>query len=227
MVRSIDQIDPLLPRPFSIHRLIKKEGVAFGIELLYKVVGKGTRELSFRQPGDYLDLTGPLGKGFTIPGKVEQVKIIAGGIGVAPMIFLVEYLKEQAHDPADLQVFLGGRSKADLLCLEEFSAFGVRVHTTTDDGSSGEHCVVTDPLDDAMAENKPDIIYACGPLEMLVCVAGIADKHRVSCQVSIETVMACGMGACLGCAVVRRNHTDTYLHACLDGPVFDINEINI
>ena len=89
MVRLIDQIDPLLPRPFSIHRLIQKDGVATGIELLYKVVGKGTHELSLRQPGDYLDLTGPLGNGFTIPGKVGQIKIVAGGIGVAPMIFLV------------------------------------------------------------------------------------------------------------------------------------------
>ena len=227
MVRLIDQIDPLLPRPYSIHRLIKKDGVAFGIELLYKVVGKGTQELSFRQPGDYLDLTGPLGNGFTIPGKVGQIKIVAGGIGVAPMIFLVEYLKEQIHDSADVQVFLGGRSKADLLCLEKFSTLGVPVHTTTDDGSSGEHCLVTDPLDDTMTENKPDIIYACGPPEMLACVAGIADKHRVSCQVSIETMMACGMGACLGCAVVRRNHTDAYLHACLDGPVFDTQAIEI
>ena len=227
MVRLIDQIDPLLPRPFSIHRLIQKDGVATGIELLYKVVGKGTHALSLRQPGDYLDLTGPLGNGFTTPGKVGQIKIVAGGIGVAPMIFLVEYLKEQTRGPADVQVFLGGRSKADLLCLEEFSALGVPVHTTTDDGSSGEHCLVTDPLDSAVTENKPDIIYACGPLEMLACVAGIADKHRVFCQVSIETMMACGMGACLGCAVVRRNHTDTYLHACLDGPVFDTKAISI
>jgi dihydroorotate dehydrogenase electron transfer subunit len=227
MVRLIDQIDPLLPRPFSIHRLIKKDGVASGIELLYKVVGKGTHELSLRQPGDYLDLTGPLGNGFTIPDKVGQIKIAAGGIGVAPMMFLVEYLKEQTRDPVDVQVFLGGRSKADLLCLDEFSALGVPVHTTTDDGSSGEHCLVTAPLDYAVAENKPDIIYACGPLAMLACVAGIADKHRVSCQVSIETMMACGMGACLGCAVVRRNHTDSYLHACLDGPVFDTRALEI
>jgi dihydroorotate dehydrogenase electron transfer subunit len=227
MVRFTDQIDPLLPRPFSIHRLIKKDGVAFGIELLYKVVGKGTQALSLRQPGDFIDLTGPLGKGFTIPGKVGPIKIVAGGIGVAPMIFLVEYLKEQTHDFADVQVFLGARSKADLLCLSEFSIFDVPVHTTTDDGSSGDHCLVTDPLDHAVAANKPDIIYACGPLEMLACVAGIADKHRVSCQVSIEAMMACGVGACLGCAVAGRNHTDAYLHACLDGPVFDTRALKI
>ena len=227
MVRFIDQIDPLLPRPFSIHRLVKKDDAASGVELLYKVVGKGTHELSLRQPGDYIDLTGPLGRGFTIPAKVGHIKIVAGGIGVAPMVFLVEYLKEQTHDPADVPVFLGGRSKADLLCQEEFSTLGVPVHTTTDDGSSGDHCLVTDPLDHAVTENKPDIIYACGPMEMLACVAGIADKNRVSCQVSIETMMACGMGACLGCAIGRRNHNDTYLHACLDGPVFDAKTLQL
>jgi len=227
MVRLIDEIDPLLPRPFSIHRLIKKDGVAAGLELLYKVVGKGTHGLSLKQPGDHVGLTGPLGKGFRIPGNVAQIKIAAGGIGVAPMIFLVEYLKEKIRPAADIQVYLGGRSKADLLCLEEFSALGVPVHTTTDDGSAGDHCLVTDPLDNAVAENKPDIIYACGPQEMLACVAGIADKHGVSCQVSIETMMACGMGACLGCAVARRDQTETYLHACLNGPVFDIKTIEI
>ena len=198
-----------------------------GLELLYKVVGKATYGLSLKQPGDHLDLTGSLGKGFRIPGKVAQIKIAAGGIGVAPMIFLVEYLQEQTRPAADIQVFLGGRSKADLLCLEEFSALGVPVRTTTDDGSAGDHCLVTDPLDNAVSENKPDIIYACGPLEMLACVAGIAHKHGVSCQVSIETMMACGMGACLGCAVARRDQTETYLHACLNGPVFDTMEINI
>ena len=227
MVRLIGQLDPLLPRPFSIHRLIKKDGVACAIELLYKVVGKGTHKLSLRQPGDYLDLTGPLGKGFTISDKVGHINIVAGGIGVAPMIFLVEYLKEHFHNPAAIQVFLGGRSEADLLCQEEFSTLGVPVHTTTDDGSSGEHCLVTDPLDRAVTEDKPDMIYACGPMEMLACVAGIADKKGISCQVSIETIMACGMGACLGCAVVRRNHNDTYLHACLDGPVFDATVLQL
>jgi dihydroorotate dehydrogenase electron transfer subunit len=227
MVRSTYQIDPLLPRPFSIHRLVKKDGVASGLELLFKVVGKGTHGLSLIRPGDYLDLTGPLGNGFILPGKGRQIKIVAGGIGVAPMIFLVEFLKEQRHDLADVQVFLGGKSKADILCLEEFSAFEIPVHTTTDDGSSGDHCLVTDPLEIAVAENPPDMIYACGPMEMLACVAGITEKHKVACQVSIESMMACGMGACLGCAVAERHQADTYLHACIDGPVFDICKLKI
>lgn len=225
MVRFPEQIDPLLPRPFSIHRLIKQAGVTTELELLYKVVGKGTHILSLRQPGDYLNLTGPLGRGFAVPPDVENIKIVAGGIGVAPMLFLVDYLIEQGHDLTAVEVFLGGRSKADLLCLDEFSAFGLPVHMTTDNGSSGDQCLVTDPLEIAVVENRPDIIFACGPMEMLACVAGIADKSGVACQVSIETMMACGMGACLGCAVAGRKNSGKYLHACLNGPVFDIREL--
>ncbi len=227
MVRLADRIEPLLPRPFSIHRLIAAKGIATAIELLYKVVGKGTYQLSLKQPGDFVDLTGPLGNGFVIPDRVLNVYIVAGGIGVAPMVFLSAFLQERTHAPAAVRVFLGARSKADILCQKEFSSLGVEVQTSTDDGSSGNRCLVTDPFACAVAENQPDIIFACGPLEMLTCVAGIADKHGVSCQISIETMMACGMGACLGCAVASRNHPDAYLHACLDGPVFDTRELKI
>jgi dihydroorotate dehydrogenase electron transfer subunit len=227
MVRFPELVDPLLPRPFSIHRLIKQADVTTGLELLYKVVGKGTQALSLRQPGDHLSLTGPLGRGFAVPADVAHIKIVAGGIGVAPMIFFLDYLHEHKRDLEGVEVFLGGRSKADLLCLDEFSTLGVSVHLTTDDGSSGDQCLVTDPLEIAVVENRPDIIFACGPMEMLACVAGIADKHGVACQVSIETMMACGMGACLGCAVAGRKSSDKYLHACLNGPVFDIRELKI
>jgi dihydroorotate dehydrogenase electron transfer subunit len=227
MVRFPELVDPLLPRPFSIHRLIKQAGVTIGLELLYKVVGKGTQALSLRQPGDHLSLTGPLGRGFAVPVDAAHIKIVAGGIGVAPMIFFLDYLNEHKYDLAGVEVFLGGRSKADLLCRDEFAALGVPVQMTTDDGSSGDQCLVTDPLEIAVVENRPDIIFACGPMEMLACVAGIADKHGVACQVSIETMMACGMGACLGCAVAGRKSSDKYLHACLNGPVFDIRELKI
>lgn len=227
MVRSIPQIDPLLPRPFSIHRVTKKDGLVTGLELLFKVVGKSTHALSLKKPGDCLDLMGPLGNGFTIPAAVKHIKIVAGGIGVAPMIFFLDYLREHRPDLANIQVFLGGKSKADLLCLNDFSAIGVPVYATTDDGSSGDRCLVTDPLEMAVAKSLPDIIYACGPMDMLACIAGIAHKYKIACQVSIEAMMACGMGVCLGCAIASRHHSDRYLHACLDGPVFDITDLRI
>ncbi len=227
MVRSSEQIDPLLPRPFSIHQLIKQKDSVTGLELLYKVVGKGTRILASRRPGDFLRMTGPLGKGFEIPANVSNVKIAAGGIGVAPMVFLAQTLSESSPHLSSAEVYIGGRTEADILCLQTFSDIGMPVHVTTDDGSSGDQCLVTDPLDSATAKNRPDIIFACGPMEMLVCVAGIAEKHNVCCQVSIETMMACGMGACLGCAVAGRKSANRYLHACKDGPVFDTRDLNI
>ena len=227
MVRSSEQIDPLLPRPFSIHRLIQKQGLVTGLELLYKVVGKGTRLLSHLQSGDLLAMTGPLGKGFEIPTQLSKATIVAGGIGVAPMVFLAQTLTESRGDLASIEVFIGGRTRIDLLCLQDFAALGLAVHVTTDDGSSGDQCLVTDPLDMAVAKNRPDIICACGPMEMLTCVARIAEKHNVCCQVSIETMMACGMGACLGCAVAAREHARRYLHACKDGPVFDTRDLRI
>ncbi|MGD1969729.1 MAG: dihydroorotate dehydrogenase electron transfer subunit [Desulfobacterales bacterium] len=227
MVHSKEQFDPLLPRPFSIHQLIKTKGSVTALELLYKVVGKGTQLLSLRQPGEILNMTGPLGNGFEVPPKALNIKIVAGGIGVAPMVFLAQTLSESRRHLSCVEVFIGGRTKTDVLCLSDFSAIGLPVHLTTDDGSSGDQCLVTDPLDIAVAKKRPDIIFACGPMEMLTCVAGIAEKYDVCCQVSIETMMACGMGACLGCAIASRKTADRYLHACKDGPVFDTRDLRI
>ena len=227
MVRSNGQIDPLLPRPFSIHQLIERNGSVIGLDLLYKVVGKGTQLLSRLKSGGVLTMTGPLGKGFEIPTELSKAAIVAGGMGVAPMVFLAQVLTESKRQLSSIEVFIGGRTQADLLCLQDFSAVGLTAHVTTDDGSSGDQCLVTDPLDVAVKKNRPDIIFACGPMEMLSCVAGIAEKHNVCCQVSIETMMACGMGACLGCAVASRKQTHRYLHACKDGPVFDTRHLEI
>ena len=143
------------------------------------------------------------------------------------MPFLISHLLEKSIDRTRCKVFIGGKSKADLLCIEDFSNLGISVCTTTDDGSFGDQCLVTDPVEIEMSGCKPDIIYACGPMEMLSCVIGLAEKHEIECQVSIETMMACGMGACLGCAVQRRNDPQKYVHACLDGPVFDARFLDI
>jgi len=215
------RLDPLLRRPFSIHNLITESGAVKGFELLYKVVGKATGVLASLKPGSVVDILGPLGSGFRVPLHAQRIYLAAGGIGVAPMVFLAAHLRDQKDGPANLTVFLGGRTRADLLCQEDFARMGIAVHASTDDGSAGDQCLVTDPLENAVAQVRPDVIFACGPMGMLGCVVGIAEKHRVPCQISIETVMACGVGACLGCAVESRSETDRFLHACLDGPVFD------
>lgn len=216
---------PLLRRPFSIHRRIAAGDGPEGIEILYKVVGEGTARLSRRGVGETLSLLGPLGQGFVWREGYRRVYLAAGGIGVAPLVFLLEDLQGRI-DRAASAVFLGGRSQADLLGREDFDRLGVAVHLTTDDGSCGEHCLLTDPLEAACARRAPDVIYACGPMAMLRCVAGIAERHGVACQLSIEARMACGLGACLGCAVEGAGgEADKYWHVCLDGPVFEARQL--
>lgn len=226
MLRFPGQITPFLRRPYSIHQLIYENDRVAGIELLYKVVGEGTKRLSGCQVDDDLDILGPLGNGFTFSSKYKTVYLVAGGIGVAPMVFLASYLKTKGVDIGKSRVFLGGRSKDDLLCRDEFSDIGIKLQVTTDDGTEGDRCFITYPLEMKSENDRPDIIYACGPLAMLKCVADIAEKYHVPCEVSVETVMACGMGACLGCAVEKKDMNKAYLHACIDGPVFDIRTIN-
>ena len=227
MLRTTPQTQPLLRRPFSIHNLIIANGETKGLEVLYKIVGKGTALLAQQKPGEIIDILGPLGSGFIIPRPVRRIYFVAGGIGVAPLVFLAAQLVRRNIDLSNCRAFIGGRNQEDLLCQDDFIQYGVAVQTTTDDGSAGDQCLVTNPLEDVVERIKPDVIAACGPMDMLACIVGIAEKHEVPCQISIETMMACGMGACLGCAIEGRNQSEHYLHACLDGPVFDATDLKI
>ena len=212
--------EPLLRRPFSVFGVIGSHEKPEGIELLYKVVGRGTRQLCRLKPEQPVSILGPLGRGFQVDGAQSRFYLAAGGIGVAPIRFLATHLRQLGLDPSNQRVFLGGQTREDLLCAEEFKKLGMPVTLTTDDGSAGDQCLITDPLDMAIEMDPPDMVYACGPHGMLQCVAGIASRRKVDCQLSIETVMACGIGACLGCALEGKSQNDRYLHACMDGPVF-------
>jgi len=228
MLRLTEHSDPMLRRPFSIHRIIEANGQVHGIEILYKVVGRGTQKLSQFRKGDGIGLLGPLGNYFTIPENSRHIYIAAGGIGVAPMYFLTSFLQQKGINLSESMVFIGGRSKDDLLCMNDFFSVGMNtVHITTDDGSAGEKELVTGPLERAIHKKSPDIIYACGPTPMLKAVSHIAEKYNIPCQISIETMMACGMGACMGCAVRPKENTGKYFHACTDGPVFDSKIIKL
>jgi dihydroorotate dehydrogenase electron transfer subunit len=227
MVQVGNGNEVLLRRPFSVSAILRSKGVSVGIELLYKVVGRGTKLLSCYRKNDHLDILGPLGQGFYLNNFSGPHFFVAGGIGVAPIRFLAEHLAELGKDLKSCQVFLGGRSQEDLLCQKDFMRLGMPVILTTDDGSAGDQCLVTHPMESALKQSKPEGIFACGPGPMLSCVAGIVQKYQVPCQVSIETMMACGMGACLGCAAESAIDPNRYLHACLDGPVFDINQIKL
>ncbi len=221
MVHLVGKDLPLLRRPFSIHRII--EGV--GIEILYRVVGECTGRLAETKAGECIDILGPLGKGFPLTENSGGMFIVAGGIGVAPMLFLSEYiLEKKIAYSSDIKVFLGARSKDDLLCRDDFLRLGLETLITTEDGSQGDACLITNPVEAAIKKTPPGVMYACGPSGMLKCIAGIAEEYKINCYVSVESAMACGIGACLGCAVESRIG-DKYLHVCKDGPVFDSRDI--
>ena len=225
MVRLENHNWPLLSRPFSICSLIDTDGLTTGLELLCKVVGNGTAALSQVKKGTHLNILGPLGNGFDVTEKHGSVCLAAGGIGVAPLVFLGLTLIAKGIPPENITVFLGGYSHTDLLCQDDFQRMGMQLVQTTDDGSNGAKGLVTVPLKARLQTRPPDMIYACGPGAMLKAVAEMSRYFQVRCQLSVETIMACGVGACLGCAVETRLPSAKYLHTCIDGPVFDANEV--
>ncbi len=218
-------LTPLLRRPFSLHRVRFREEKAVGIDILYKVVGGFTEKLSRLSAGDKVDILGPLGNGFTILQNLSTAVLVGGGIGIAPLVFLAETLARTGIRPADSGICLGGRTGEDILCQDDFSAAGFPVRIATDDGSAGQQGLVTRVMADVIHIRRPDIIYACGPMPMLRAVADIARNHSIRCELSIETIMACGLGACLGCAVNKDDASGKYQHVCIDGPVFDAGKL--
>ncbi len=212
----------LLSRPFSFCRVDESR-----IELLFNVVGRGTRSLSEAKKGEGLEILGPLGQGFSFEG-VSKAILIGGGMGIAPLPFLAsELAKEQPA--ADVTALLGARTATSLCLQEAFVALGATVQLATDDGSAGHKGPVTDLLERKLksASDSGDVAYACGPEAMLQTVAGVAHRHGVPCQVSVEQRMACGVGACMACACKTRDQKGNqhFKRVCLEGPVFDATEL--
>ncbi len=210
--------DPLLRRPFSIH-CIENESIS----LLFKVVGRGTEMLANVGIAEMVDLVGPLGNGFTVP-KHSIHYLVGGGMGIAPMLFLAKQIKS-TDDTAQVVALIGSRNKQELVAVEEFEAVtgGVDVRIATDDGSFGHHGLVTELLENVVAGT----VYCCGPWPMMKAVAQICRNKKIACQVSLETMMGCGVGACLGCAVQSAHHLaeGNYLHVCKDGPVYEAERV--
>ncbi len=225
MIRIHGQTMPLLSRPFSIHDVIMPDSGVMAFDLLYKIVGAGTKKFSLIRPGDQIDILGPLGNGFSTQGDYERVYMVAGGIGIAPFVYLGRHLMSKGLQSRQITLFIGGRTSGDLLCLGMFEGMGIDIQISTDDGSAGQRSLITKPLEEAFAQARPNAIFACGPIPMLREVMKLSKQNGLACQVSIETMMACGMGACLGCAVEQSKSQNAYLHACMDGPVFDAGSI--
>ena len=158
-------------------------------------------------------------------GVLSGPVLVAGGVGVPPIRFLAQSLLARHRGLGPCVVFIGGRSRDDLVCISEFDLPGFLLDVSTDDGSQGHPGVVTARLERSLDSAPVDLICACGPPGMLKAVAGMALQRQIACQVSIEAMMACGMGACLGCAVATTDKDGRYRHVCTDGPVFDARRL--
>lgn len=206
--------DTFLRRPISIHYVDKE---ANEVWFLVQMVGKGTRSLSLLSPGDTLNVVLPLGNGFGMPDSADcKTLLVGGGVGVAPLLYMGKCLRDIGCTPVFL---LGVRSGADLLQQEAFKALG-EVFVTTEDGSEGEKGFVTNHS--ILEERIFDRICVCGPKPMMVAVARYAHSHGTPCEVSLENMMACGLGACLCCV---EDTQDGNVCVCKEGPVFDINKL--
>lgn len=216
MIRVGTGKDPLLRRPFSIHQTA--EGT---LQIYFKVVGRGTAMLAGIREGDEVSILGPLGKGFQLTDS--PVCLVGGGLGIAPLLFLATRLGLMRTGLAQDPIILGGRTRMEIEpLLADFERTGFPVMVATDDGSCGQRGFVTAVF------SKLDLppgctVYCCGPEPMMAGMALLSRERHLPCQVSIESVMACGMGACLGCSRTARN--GEYVHVCLDGPVFDAEEV--
>jgi NAD(P)H-flavin reductase len=203
---------PYLPRAFSYARA-RPDGA---LDFLLEAVGPGTRRLAELEPGEDLLLVGPLGRGFEVDSRqstVDSPVLVGGGIGAAPLMCLGDALAEAGAEP---QVLLGFRSAAYAEAAWLFAPVEPRV--ATDDGSVGHHGFVTELLREALDEDAPRTVYACGPPPMLEAVRALCGERGVAAQLAMESGMACGYGACFGCVVPT---SEGYVRLCVDGPVLD------
>ena len=243
MLRVSNSYQPLLRRPFSIHRVngrghvagsksqMKAPGMARKIrpetcdqiEILYEVVGKGTNILAQRKPGESLDVLGPLGHGFSMPDTPCSL-LVGGGMGIAPLLFLAQQIKTQ-QPQSSIQVLIGAKTKNQVLSEKEFASFGCGAKISTDDGSDGFRGKVTELLKNILCNTKyaaDNKLYACGPKPMLKQIGKLAAQYNVPSEVSLDEYMACGLGICLGCMI---NTREGYKSVCKQGPVFNVSEI--
>ena len=213
-VRVDGSSSTFLRRPISIHYIDKVNNQLW---LLVATVGEGTRWMASLHTGDVVNCVLPLGHGFTMPRQTdEKFLLVGGGVGVAPLLYLGAEIRQMGGEPTFL---LGARSAKDLLMLDEFRKYG-QVYVTTEDGSAGEKGFVTGHS--ILSQERFSHIASCGPTPMMKAVARYAHQENIDCEVSLENLMACGLGACLCCV---EKTTEGNLCVCKDGPVFNIKKL--
>jgi dihydroorotate dehydrogenase electron transfer subunit len=221
MLQVSQGLYPFLRRPMSFERIYED-----GLTFLYKVEGEGTRLLAALQPGQQINVQGPLGNGFTVSTRFSRHILVAGGIGVAPFPALAEAIIAACGTAPE--VIIAARTREYLLCAEDFEAMGCTVHLATDDGSRGDKAFASQVLEALAPDPAGTRVYACGPMPMMRATTKVTLALGLDCQVSLEAQMACGDGACLGCVVEskREREGERMVRVCCDGPVFNTNDID-
>lgn len=212
--------NPFWRRAFSVASCRDDE-----LEIMVRVVGPGTAYWRQAPPDSPAALLGPLGNGFSLEAAEGRIALVAGGIGLPPLLLAAE-AAAAAGRPADL--FHGAASVDEILeperCARIAAASGGQLVITTDDGSAGEEGLVTDALERSLGTTPYGLILACGPLPMLAAVARLSRQHGIPAQLAMEERMACGVGVCLGCIVPRAG--GGHARVCADGPVFGADELD-
>jgi len=198
-----------------LHRPMSLMGAGETLELLVRRVGTGSNRIADLGPGDSVEMLVPLGRPFPEPSPDVPELMVGGGVGAAPLAMRA---REAAGVGAPTAILYGGRSARDLVIADEMREW-TEVIPVTEDGSAGIRGLATDPLEVQIEERTPGRVLACGPLPMMAAAAGVCRRLGVPCLVCLEALMACGFGACLGCAVPAA--AGGYLYVCKDGPVMD------
>ncbi len=213
-IRTSDGLEPFFRRPFSVYRARRY------VEIFYEAIGPGTKLLARKQKGDSLDVLGPLGTPFVLPPEgTKQVVMIAGGIGIAPFLLLSDILKKQKYE---LILLYGGRTRGYVYPMTEFKENGVKVHIATDDGSIGAKGRVSALFNKIALKPAATFVYTCGPNPMMKAVQEFTLQNHLHGQAACEELMACALGACLGCSIQTKHG---YKTVCYDGPAFDLDEV--
>ena len=230
MLKVSHNHSPFLRRPFSIYKSYPMDYPQKNnrgcLLILYKKVGKGTQKMAEFNKGRKVNIIGPLGNGFSFPPLPSSTNtiLIGGGVGIASLYSLAEVLGSP-----NLFVFIGGKTKDDILCEKDFKKRNAsKIFIATEDGSLGYQGTVIDLFlsqEKRFKTGASQYIYSCGPVEMLKGLARVVNSKKVVCQASLEARMGCGFGACWGC-VVKTNHRKTpYQRVCKEGPVFNLKNI--
>lgn len=216
---AVDGAGTLLRRPFSIFSVSQHGPWAGTVEIVFDVVGPGTKWLAERSKHDVVDVVGPLGKPFPLPAQPVSCLLIGGGYGAAPLLYLASELQQRGFRT---DIILGAKSQDRIFNAIEAKRLSATAQFTTDDGTLGTQGKVTDVMDRVIEQARTGVIYACGPMPMLAAVSHVARRHRIPCQVAVEEAMACGVGVCWTCVVpYARKEGVANLRSCMDGPVFN------